>query len=202
MECSGWSDLCSSTVHHCIGHTSLTSASFSFVIGWHRWFHGRITRQQAEDLLQPPSDGLFVVRESTSFPGDYTLCVSFDNKVEHYHIMYKDTKLTIDEEECFENLNQLIEVRIASGFSLFFCLCLENASAGKSVWSFLFCKAGKELNAGKKGFLSRKCMKFWDFLSRVCCVSRMYSFAFFSITRKMPTGCAHSWRNQSQRRAT
>ena len=50
------------------------------------------------------------MRESTSFPGDYTLCVSFDNKVEHYHIMYKDTKLTIDEEECFENLNQLIEV--------------------------------------------------------------------------------------------
>ena len=80
------------------------------MIRYCRWFHGRITRQQAEELLQPPSDGLFVVRESTSFPGDYTLCVSFDNKVEHYHIMYKDTKLTIDEEECFENLNQLIEV--------------------------------------------------------------------------------------------
>ncbi len=86
---------------------------FCFVIGCHRWFHGRITRQQAEDLLQPPSDGLFVVRESTSFPGDYTLCVSYDSKVEHYHIMYKDTKLTIDEEECFETLNQLIEVRMA-----------------------------------------------------------------------------------------
>ena len=61
--------------------------------------------------LQPPSDGLFVVRESTSFPGDYTLCVSHDNKVELYHIMYKDTKLTIDEERVFWNLNQLIEVR-------------------------------------------------------------------------------------------
>lgn len=74
------------------------------------WFHGRITRQQAEDLLQPPEDGRFLVRESTSFPGDYTLCVSWEGAVEHYHIMYKDRKLTIDEEELFENLDHLIEV--------------------------------------------------------------------------------------------
>ena len=39
------------------------------------WFHGKITRDQAEELLQPRSDGLFMIRESTNYPGDYTLCV-------------------------------------------------------------------------------------------------------------------------------
>lgn len=76
----------------------------------HRWFHGKITRDQAERLLYPPETGLFLVRESTNFPGDYTLCVSCDGKVEHYRIIYKNGKLTIDEEGFFENLMQLVEV--------------------------------------------------------------------------------------------
>uniref|UniRef100_A0A8C6UJT4 Tyrosine-protein kinase n=1 Tax=Neogobius melanostomus TaxID=47308 RepID=A0A8C6UJT4_9GOBI len=73
------------------------------------WFHGKISREQAEQLLHPPETGLFLVRESTNFPGDYTLCVSCDGKVEHYRIIYKKGKLTIDEEGFFENLMQLVE---------------------------------------------------------------------------------------------
>ncbi|KAM6936975.1 tyrosine-protein kinase CSK-like [Xenentodon cancila] len=73
------------------------------------WFHGKITRDKAEQLLKPPETGLFLVRESTNFPGDYTLCVSCDGKVEHYRIIYKNGKLTIDEEVYFENLMQLVE---------------------------------------------------------------------------------------------
>lgn len=73
------------------------------------WFHGKITRDQAEELLRPREDGLFLVRESTNYPGDYTLCVCYHNKVEHYRVIYKDNKLTIDEEEFFENLTQLVE---------------------------------------------------------------------------------------------
>ena len=76
------------------------------------WFHGKITREQAERLLYPPETGLFLVRESTNYPGDYTLCVSCDGKVEHYRIIYHNGKLTIDEEEYFENLMQLVEVRM------------------------------------------------------------------------------------------
>uniref|UniRef100_A0AAR2K7D1 Tyrosine-protein kinase n=1 Tax=Pygocentrus nattereri TaxID=42514 RepID=A0AAR2K7D1_PYGNA len=73
------------------------------------WFHGKITRDQAERLLYPHETGLFLVRESTNFPGDYTLCVSCDGKVEHYRIIYHNCKLTIDDEEYFENLMQLVE---------------------------------------------------------------------------------------------
>ncbi len=77
-----------------------------------RWFHGKISREKAEELLQPRSDGLFLVRESTNFPGDYTLCVSFHTTVEHYHVLYHNNKLTIDEERYFENLTKLVEVSL------------------------------------------------------------------------------------------
>ena len=35
-------------------------------------------REEAEELLQPRTTGLFLVRESNNFPGDYTLCVVSD----------------------------------------------------------------------------------------------------------------------------
>ena len=73
------------------------------------WFHGKITREVAEKILTPRKDGLFLVRESTNFPGDFTLCVCFENRVEHYRIILKDDKITIDEEEYFETLTSLIQ---------------------------------------------------------------------------------------------
>ena len=74
------------------------------------WFHGKISRDTAEKLLSPRTDGLFLVRESTNFPGDYTLCVCFEGRVEHYRIIYQDDQITIDEEEYFPNLSKLVEV--------------------------------------------------------------------------------------------
>lgn len=72
------------------------------------WFHGKISREVAEKILVPRKDGLFLVRESTNFPGDYTLCVCFDNRVEHYRIILKDDRITIDEEEFFDTLTSLV----------------------------------------------------------------------------------------------
>lgn len=73
------------------------------------WFHGKISRELAEELLQPRTDGLYMIRESTNFPGDYTLCVCFQNAVDHYRIQTIDGKLTIDEEEFFDNLDEMLE---------------------------------------------------------------------------------------------
>lgn len=58
--------------------------------------------------MQPRQEGLFLVRESTNYPGDYTLCVCFQEKVEHYRVKYLEKKLTIDDEEYFDNLSQLV----------------------------------------------------------------------------------------------
>ncbi|KAJ8029238.1 Tyrosine-protein kinase CSK [Holothuria leucospilota] len=73
------------------------------------WFHGKITREKAEELMHPPRDGTFLVRESTHFQGDYSLSVSYKNSVEHYRIIYSKNQLTVDEETYFENLFQLVE---------------------------------------------------------------------------------------------
>ncbi|XP_033120723.1 tyrosine-protein kinase CSK-like isoform X2 [Anneissia japonica] len=73
------------------------------------WFHGKISREEAEQLLKPWRTGQYLVRESTHFPGDYTLCVCISGKVEHYHVIYKDRKLTIDEEGFFDDLTKLVE---------------------------------------------------------------------------------------------
>lgn len=78
-----------------------------------RWFHGKISRQDAENLLYKMEDGLFLLRESNNYPGDYTLCVCHQGKVEHYHITYSNNKLTIDNEVFFDNLPQLVEVPIS-----------------------------------------------------------------------------------------
>ncbi|XP_019866382.2 tyrosine-protein kinase CSK-like isoform X2 [Aethina tumida] len=75
------------------------------------WFHGKISRDDAEYLLvqSKKTDGLFLIRESTNFPGDYTLCVCFQEKVEHYRVKRQQGKITIDDEEFFSNLQELIE---------------------------------------------------------------------------------------------
>jgi len=75
------------------------------------WFHGKIARERAEELLNAPNspDGVFLVRESYNFPGDYTLCVCYQGKVEHYRVIAKKNTLTIDEEEKFENLTTLVD---------------------------------------------------------------------------------------------
>ncbi|XP_057655445.1 tyrosine-protein kinase CSK [Diorhabda carinulata] len=82
-----------------------SSSKYSFS----SWYHGKISRDEAENLLRPRSDGLFLIRESTNFPGDYTLCVCFQSKVEHYRVKSNSGRLTIDDEEFFDSLEELIE---------------------------------------------------------------------------------------------
>ncbi|XP_048732649.1 tyrosine-protein kinase CSK-like isoform X1 [Ostrea edulis] len=76
------------------------------------WFHGKIERKRSEELLNPREDGhdgLFLIRESVNYPGDFTLSVCHQRKVEHYRIIYHKNQMTIDEESYFDNLNQLVE---------------------------------------------------------------------------------------------
>ncbi|XP_059168757.1 tyrosine-protein kinase CSK-like [Physella acuta] len=73
------------------------------------WYHGKIGRQEAERLLTPRENGLFLIRDSSNYVGDYTLCVCFQDRVEHYHIKYADNLLSIDDEEKFQNLEELVQ---------------------------------------------------------------------------------------------
>ena len=69
-----------------------------------------MSKIEAEPKLAPIKRGLFLIRESNNFLGDYSLSVCDNDKIDHYHIVYHGNKLTIDEEAFFENLTQLVEV--------------------------------------------------------------------------------------------
>ncbi|XP_071844253.1 tyrosine-protein kinase CSK-like [Apostichopus japonicus] len=73
------------------------------------WFHGKITRDKSEEMMKSKPSGTFLVRESTHFPGDYTLSVSYSGSIEHYRILYSKNLLSVDEETYFENLVKLVE---------------------------------------------------------------------------------------------
>lgn len=83
------------------------------------WFHGKITREESEQMLLPMVNGLFLVRESTHFPGDYTLSICSDKAIEHYRIQKdeRQKKLTIDEDSYFDNLAELIAVGVGAFLS-------------------------------------------------------------------------------------
>ncbi|XP_067271436.1 megakaryocyte-associated tyrosine-protein kinase isoform X2 [Pseudorasbora parva] len=73
------------------------------------WFHGKISGPQATSKLKPKDDGLFLVRESVRHPGDFVLCVCFNQQVFHYRVIFQNNKLTIDNKEFFYNLIDMIE---------------------------------------------------------------------------------------------
>ena len=56
-----------------------------------RWYHGHISGKDAERmLLEKGKSGSFLVRESTSRPGDFVLSVrGSDNSVTHVMILYQ-----------------------------------------------------------------------------------------------------------------
>ncbi|CAF0776350.1 unnamed protein product [Didymodactylos carnosus] len=74
------------------------------------WNHGRIQRSTAEQLLFDKKLGTFLVRESEHYPGDYTLSIKDDSKIQHYRVkILPDGSYTVDDEIFFEDLKQLIE---------------------------------------------------------------------------------------------
>ncbi|KAJ1365352.1 Tyrosine-protein kinase csk-1 [Parelaphostrongylus tenuis] len=72
------------------------------------WFHSNVSREATERMLHQRADGTFLVRESTNFPGDYTLSMAYRGKVEHYRIYQSGGQITCDNEEFFTNLTQLV----------------------------------------------------------------------------------------------
>ena len=63
---------------------------FNFI---YRWYFQGITRKHAEDLLMQPFNvtGSFLIRNSESTPGDYSLSIKFANKVRHFRIKHSET---------------------------------------------------------------------------------------------------------------
>ena len=77
------------------------------------WNFGRLPRIRAEQLLINESFGTFLIRESEHYPGDLTLSIRDDDKIQHYRIKYDviTRNYTIDDELFFTDLRLLVQVR-------------------------------------------------------------------------------------------
>ena len=84
------------------------------------WNHGKISRELAQELLQPRTNGLFLVRESTNYPGDYTLDVCFNGTVEHGRIQTVRNKVVLTGAgQPFTRLDRLSEQQYPEGLEFF-----------------------------------------------------------------------------------
>nr|AAH77278.1 Syk-prov protein [Xenopus laevis] len=75
------------------------------------WFHGRISREDSEQLLISgvKPNGSFLIRERDD-NGSYALCLLHDRKISHYRIDRDKTgKLSIPDGKKFDTLWQLVE---------------------------------------------------------------------------------------------
>jgi len=88
------------------------------------WFHGRIRRQLAEKaLMNSGKIGAFLIRESESKPGDYSLSVRDHDAVKHYRIRaLDDGGYYITRRVPFRTLNELVNHYKYDSDGL--CLCL------------------------------------------------------------------------------
>ncbi|CAO1443093.1 unnamed protein product [Diamesa tonsa] len=80
------------------------------------WFHGKISREEAENRLQQESlshkgDGIFLVRESSTAKKNFVLSVLHKNSIIHYQIQKhgEDAFFSIDGQTPIHGLDDLIE---------------------------------------------------------------------------------------------
>uniref|UniRef100_A0A3Q2NRR2 GRB2 related adaptor protein b n=1 Tax=Fundulus heteroclitus TaxID=8078 RepID=A0A3Q2NRR2_FUNHE len=74
----------------------------------HPWFAGAISRLEAEQRLRWQDTGVFLVRESESAPGEFSLSVSYGDRVEHFRVLEGGGQYYIWD-KAFCSLNRLVE---------------------------------------------------------------------------------------------
>ncbi|KAG5840642.1 hypothetical protein ANANG_G00190900 [Anguilla anguilla] len=73
------------------------------------WYFGPVSRVEAQNRLQGQRHGMFLVRDSSTCPGDYVLSVSENSKVSHYIINSLPTKRFKIGDQEFDHLPALLE---------------------------------------------------------------------------------------------
>jgi len=76
------------------------------------WNFGKLPRIRAEQLLINQDIGTFLIRESEHYPGDLTLSIKDENRIQHYRIQFDliSRSYTVDKEIFFPDLHSLVQV--------------------------------------------------------------------------------------------
>ena len=69
------------------------------------WYHGWCRSHQVEQLLQAGPDGIFLVKNSTEFAGDLTLCLGLGGTVVSLRVRaLEGGRCTIDHTQTFDSV--------------------------------------------------------------------------------------------------
>ena len=78
------------------------------------WYHGRISRVEAEEFLHSKGviDGLFLVRDSLATTGEYALTLAHNGRCYHYRIARQgDGSLAIEDGKRFPGPVELVQAK-------------------------------------------------------------------------------------------
>ncbi|NXG80545.1 GRAP protein, partial [Baryphthengus martii] len=75
-----------------------------------RWYAGRISRHLAEQrLLKHKHPGAFLIRDSESTPGEFSVSVNYGQHVQHFKVLRERNGKYFLWEEKFNSLNELVD---------------------------------------------------------------------------------------------
>ncbi|NXY55548.1 GRAP protein, partial [Callaeas wilsoni] len=75
-----------------------------------RWYAGRISRHLAEErLLKRNHLGAFLIRDSESTPGEFSLSVNYGKRIQHFKVLRERNGKYFLWEEKFNSLNELVD---------------------------------------------------------------------------------------------
>ncbi|NXX20083.1 GRAP protein, partial [Podargus strigoides] len=75
-----------------------------------RWYAGRISRLLAEErLLKCQRLGAFLIRDSESAPGEFSISVNYGQHVQHFKVLREGNGKYFLWEEKFNSLNELVD---------------------------------------------------------------------------------------------
>ncbi|NWT36246.1 GRAP protein, partial [Chroicocephalus maculipennis] len=75
-----------------------------------RWYAGRISRHLAEErLLKCKHLGAFLIRDSESSPGEFSISVNYGQHVQHFKVLRERNGKYFLWEEKFNSLNELVD---------------------------------------------------------------------------------------------
>lgn len=91
------------------GKTGLVPKNYISVKESHDWYVGCVRRKVSEDFLKSqPFDGAFIVRDSESSPGDFSLSVKYSGQVQHFKVLRDASNKYFIWVVKFNSLNELV----------------------------------------------------------------------------------------------
>ncbi|XP_069509036.1 GRB2-related adapter protein 2 isoform X2 [Ambystoma mexicanum] len=72
------------------------------------WYHKGLSRHEAEDILMKRDMGFFIIRDSQSSPGDFSISVRHEDDVQHFKVMRDNRGNYYLWSEKFQSVNALV----------------------------------------------------------------------------------------------